>query len=90
MPHFTRKYGHKVAFPVLLLLAVAALVFRYTKKTGGLIEIISRDGGVYYLLVAGTRLFGLAFARGLKCSLNSCALRGCGPHHPCGHEGESH
>ncbi|TEB21131.1 hypothetical protein FA13DRAFT_1736451 [Coprinellus micaceus] len=43
---------------VLLILAISSLVLRYTKKTGGLIEIISRDGGIYYLLVTAARFVG--------------------------------
>lgn len=39
--------------PVLLVLAIATLIVRYKGHSGGLIQVLRRDGGLYYVALAG-------------------------------------
>ncbi|KAJ3546852.1 hypothetical protein NMY22_g1886 [Coprinellus aureogranulatus] len=57
--------GHDIRFyitfattAVLLLLAGAALVVRYKGHKGHLVQVLRRDGGLYYIVLAGIRLAG--------------------------------
>ncbi|KAJ3509491.1 hypothetical protein NMY22_g16270 [Coprinellus aureogranulatus] len=50
-----RRYASFAATTVLLVLAVICVVVRYKGHSGRLVNIIRRDGGLYYLAVAGVR-----------------------------------
>ncbi|KAJ3517718.1 hypothetical protein NMY22_g13902 [Coprinellus aureogranulatus] len=54
-----RAYLNFATTAVLLFLGGAALVLRYKGHKGRLIQILRRDGGVYFIALAGVR-FGLA------------------------------
>ncbi|KAJ3548141.1 hypothetical protein NMY22_g1375 [Coprinellus aureogranulatus] len=47
---------------VLFLLAGVALIVRYQGHNGRLVQVLRRDGGLYYIALAGIR-FGLAITR---------------------------
>lgn len=49
-----RGYVNFARTILLMLLAIATLVIRYRRHRGRLIKVICRDGGFYYLTVAGT------------------------------------
>jgi hypothetical protein len=36
-----------------MLLAIAVFVLRYKEKWGQLLQVLRRDGGLYYLIVTG-------------------------------------
>lgn len=47
---------------VLLLAAIATLVVRYRGRSSRLLQVIRRDGGVYYLALAGKSCLHLSYA----------------------------
>ncbi|KAJ3529338.1 hypothetical protein NMY22_g9037 [Coprinellus aureogranulatus] len=57
-----QSYIGFVTTAVLSLLAGVALVVRYRGHNGRLVQVLRRDGGLYYIALAGIR-FGLAIVR---------------------------
>ncbi|KAJ3528088.1 hypothetical protein NMY22_g9546 [Coprinellus aureogranulatus] len=54
-----RAYLHFATTAAILLLAGATLIVRYKGHKGRLIQVLRRDGGLYYIIFAGMR-FGMA------------------------------
>lgn len=57
-----RAYVNFARTILLMLLAIATLVIRYRAQRGRLIHVIRRDGGLYYLTVAGALDAGWGFS----------------------------